>query len=130
MFDRCTCYVGCCGSGFICLHQATGPLNISAVYITALTPKPTEQIIYVTYDGDTYAKIGAGAASTDWLLIVEHAGAYVQLAGANALAADQTMTWGVPAGAGMVTRLDGGDNTKAQIENFHLKDCTADAGSF
>ena len=61
---------------------------------------------------------------------VEHAGAYVQLAGANALAADQTMTWGIPAGAGMVTRLDGGDNTKAQIENFHLKDCTADAGSF
>jgi hypothetical protein len=132
---------------------ANGFLSFSALtYIGAINPTTPYAAPATPYEIGSFGVIGtAGVADASWAAMgvtgslnagdmlvwngtgydtVEHEDAFVQLAGANTLAADQTMVWNVPAAAGMVTRLDGGDNTKAQIENFHLKDCTADAGSF
>ena len=39
------------------------------------------------------------------------------------------MTFAVPAAAGLVTRIDGADAAKSQIENFNIENCVIDAGT-
>lgn len=72
----------------------------------------------IVYDGVNYVLIATANDLT---------GA-VMKAGANAIAADMSMTWIAP--TVMTTVLDGADNTKSQIENFNLENCVIDAGTY
>ena len=47
---------------------APNPAGVGAAW-TALGAKPADPIVFATFQGDTYYKVGAGTADADWLLV-------------------------------------------------------------